>query len=67
MRVPPLRDSCAMGRTVGQRVAVQNGDFVELGRDRLRRGEASLSRADDNGVIGDRSRHWRLSPAFVRV
>jgi hypothetical protein len=67
MRMPRLRRSGAELRSIRQRVAVEHGDPVEIGRDRFRRSEAAHSRSDDDGMIGDRGWHQSVSLGIVGV
>ena len=48
-------------------LVIENGDFFEMGRDGLRRRKASHSGADDDGVLGDRFRHWLIAVGGFRI
>ena len=61
MRVPRLRRSGSRIGSLRQRVSVEHGDLVEMGRDRFRGGEATHSCSNNNGMVGD-GWHRRASP-----
>lgn len=50
--VPRLRRPGSHNRALGQRVPVENNDLLKVGRDGLRRREASHPGADDDGLLG---------------
>jgi hypothetical protein len=54
VRKSRLRSSWARGGPVRQCVAVEHNDLFEMGRDGFRRGEASHSGADNDGLLQDR-------------
>jgi hypothetical protein len=54
MRVPRLRRPWARRGPVRQCVAVEHNDLFEMGRDGFRRGEASHSGADNDGLLQNR-------------
>jgi hypothetical protein len=53
MRVFRLRRSGSDVGSLRQRVPVEHADFVEIGRDGLRGGEAAHPGSDDNCMFGD--------------
>ena len=59
--VPRLGRAGARRRALRQRVPVENNDPFKVRRERLRRCEASHPSSDDDGVLGDRLRHGRVS------
>ena len=61
MRMPRLRRAGARRRCVGQGVAVEHNDLLEMGRDGFRRGETSHPRADDDGLLQNRIGHVLVS------
>ena len=65
MPVSRLRRSGARRRAFGQNVPVENRDFFEMGRERLRRRDASQSGSDDDGLLGERMGHRCLSQMCV--
>lgn len=59
--VSRLRRSGARRRPFGQRVAIEHENLFEIGRDALRRGQASHAGSDDDGVFCEQIGHSRLS------
>ena len=57
MRMPRLRRAGAWRGLVRQCIAVEHDDLLEMGRDGFRRGEASHSGADNDGLLQNRIWH----------